>query len=146
VVAGAALLLAGYAYLGGSVAHKTWSLAQLEDQIKRAERSAAPVAADRERAVANLKFLDEFARLSPYAAQLELFARVAEKLPTNGARIVAWSYQNGDLQFTIYSPAAPPDILFYVKTYSAVERLADVTADRAEGNRSIRVKARVTKS
>ena len=146
VIAGAALLLAGYAYVGGSVAHKAWSVAQLDYQIQRAEHAAAPAVADRERALANLKFLDEFARLSPYPAQLELFARIAEKLPSNGARIIAWSYQNGDLQFTIFSPNSPPDILFYVKTYSAVERLADVTADRAEGNRSIRVKARVAKS
>jgi hypothetical protein len=145
LVAGAALLLAGYAYLGGSVAHKTWSLARLDEQIKQTELSAAPVAADREQALANLKFLDEFAKLSRYPAQLELFARIAEKLPSNGARIIAWSYQNGDLQFTIFSPNSPPDILFYVKTYSAVDRLADVTADRAEGNRSIRIKGRVAK-
>jgi hypothetical protein len=146
VFAGATLLLAGYAYLGGSVAHKAWSAAELDAKAKRAEQRSASAATDREQALTNLSFLDAFAKLRPYPSQLELFARIAEKLPSNGARVIAWSYQNGELQFTIFSPASPPDILFYVKTYSTVERLTDVTAERAEGNRSIRVKARIAKS
>jgi hypothetical protein len=146
VLAGAVLLLAGYAYLGGSAVHDAWSLAELDGRLQIAEHRSAPAVADRERALANLQFLSDFGKLNPYPSQLELFARVAEKLPANGARIIAWSYQNGELQFTIFSPASPPDILFYVKTYSSVERFTDVSADRAEGNRSVRVKVRLAKS
>jgi hypothetical protein len=145
-IAVAGLLLTGYCYLGGSLARDAWLLSQVEDRVQSAEQRSAPAAADRERALANLKFLNDFAKLSAYPSQLELLARVAEKLPANGARIIAWSYQNGDLQFTVFSPASSIDVLFYVKTYSTVERFTDVTADRAEGNRSIRVKARVVKS
>jgi hypothetical protein len=146
VLATAALLLAGHAYLGGSIARDAWTLSDLDGRMRSAERRSAPAISERERALTNVKFLGDFATLDPYPSQLELFARIAEKLPANGARIIAWSYQSGDLQFTIFSPNSPPDILFYVKTYSAVERLTDVTADRAEGNRSIRIKAHVTKS
>jgi hypothetical protein len=146
VIAVAGLLLAGYCYLGGSLAHDAWLSSELDDRLRSAEQRSTPAIADRERALTNLKFLDDSAKLSVYPSQLELFAHVAEKLPANGARIIAWSYQNGDLQFTIFSPASSVDVLFYVKTYSSVERFTDVTADRAEGNRSIRVKARVLKS
>lgn len=145
-IAVAGLLLTGYCYLGGSLGHDAWSLSQVEDRVRSAEQQSAPAVADRESALTNLKFLNDFGKLNVYPSQLELFARVAEKLPANGARIIAWSYQNGDLQFTIFSPVSSIDVLFYVKTYSAVERFTDVTADRAEGNRSIRVKARVSKS
>jgi hypothetical protein len=74
-----------------------------------------------------------------------LLARVAEKLPSNGAQIAAWSYQQGDLQFTVFSPASSLDILFYVKTYSAVEGFADVTADRAQSDRALRIKLHVAR-
>jgi hypothetical protein len=37
-------------------------------------------------------------------------------------------------------------MLFYVKTYSPVEGFTDVTADRAEGDRNLRMKLRLAKS
>ena len=80
------------------------------------------------------------------SVQLTLFARVAGQLPKNGARITTWSYQDGELQFTIASPAIAPDILFYVKTYSAVAGFTDVTADRADSDRSLRIKLRLARS
>jgi len=48
------------------------------------------------------------------------------------------------LSVTIASPL-PPDILFYVKTFSAVKGFTDVTADRAEGDKSLRLKLRVVR-
>jgi hypothetical protein len=82
--------------------------------------------------------------LNPFPSQFELFAKVAEKLPTNGARIVGWSYQQGELQFTIFSPSSI-DILFYVKTYSAVDGFTDVTAKTGEVEQTLRIKLRVAK-
>lgn len=144
-LAGVAVLLAGYGYFGAALAHHSLQLSDIQDRLQQAEQQAGPVLADRERALANLKFLNDFAKLNPYPSQLMLFAKVAEKLPLNGARITAWSYEQGELQFTVLSPSAV-DILFYVKAYSAVDGFTDVTANTAENDQTLRVKLRVAKS
>ena len=100
--------------------------------------------ADLDRARSNKDFLAKFAQLSPFPSQFELFAKIAEKMPTNGTRIVGWSYQQGELQFTIFSPSSI-DILFYVKTYSAVDGFTDVTAKSGEAEQTLRIKLRVAK-
>jgi len=96
---------------------------------------------DRVRAIENREFLAGFQKLTPYPPQFELLARVAAQLPKD-TRITGWSYEAGNLQFTIASPTSP-DLLFYVKSYAAVKGFTDVTADRAEGDRTLRVKLRV---
>src|SRR5205807_3581919 len=133
------------AYLAGSLARDARSLAEIDNRLGEAQHRAAPVIADREQAVANLDYLSGFAKLDPYSPQLSVLARVAENLPSNGAQLAAWSYQAGDLQFTIFSPASSLDILFYVKTYSSVPVFKDVAAERAEGPRSLRVKLHLAK-
>jgi hypothetical protein len=143
-LATAALLLAGYGYFGGVLARDAAALADLDGRLQQAEQRSAPAVADRARAVANLEFLENYRKLNPFPPQLALFARVAEKLPPNGARLTAWSYQQGELQFTIFSPTAI-DILFYVKTYSAVEGFADVTATAGDNEQSLRIKLRLAK-
>ena len=144
VLAGAGALLLAYGYFCGSLAHSALSLSAVEERLQAEERRSAPTVAERIRAMANLDFLHNFERLNPYPSQLTTFARVAEKLPGNGSRITAWSYQDGELQFTIASPV-PPDIPFYVKTYSSVEGFTDVTADRVDGDRGLRIKLRLSK-
>jgi hypothetical protein len=144
-LAGAALLLAAYAYLAGSLAHDARSLAEIGNRLGEAQYRAAPVIADREGALANLDYLAGFAKLDPYPPQLSVFARVAENLPSNGAQLASWAYQSGDLQFTVFSPASSLDILFYVKAYSSVPGFTDVAAERAEGPRSLRVKLHLAK-
>jgi hypothetical protein len=136
--------MAGCGYLGGSLAHDAMSMSAVEKRLRIAEQRSAPIIAERSRALANREFLDNFARLDPYPSQFALFARVAEKLPPNGSRITAWSYQDGDLQFTILSQATP-DILFYVKTYSSVEGFTEVAADRADSERGLRIKLRLAR-
>jgi hypothetical protein len=143
-VAGAGLLLAGYGYLSGSLAHDAMSMSAVENRLRAAEQRSAPTIAERSRALANREFLDNFAKLNPYPSQFALFAQVAEKLPPNGSRITAWTYQDGDLQFTILSPATP-DVLFYVKTYSSVEGFTEVAADRADSERGLRIKLRLAR-
>jgi hypothetical protein len=143
-VAGAGVLMAACGYLGGSLAHDAMSMSAVEKRLRIAEQRSAPIIAERSRALANREFLDNFARLDPYPSQFALFARVAEKLPPNGSRITAWSYQDGDLQFTILSQATP-DILFYVKTYSSVEGFTAVAADRADSERGLRMKLRLAR-
>jgi hypothetical protein len=145
VLAGAALLLAGYGYLGGSLARDALSLAEIDHRLFEAQHRSAPAIADREQALANVDYLTGFAKLDPYPPQLAPLARVAENLPSNGAQLAAWSYQSGDLQFTVFSPVSSLDILFYVKTYSAIPGFTDVTAERAEGPRSLRIKLHLSR-
>jgi hypothetical protein len=143
-VAGAGLLLAAYGYLSGSLVHDAMSMSAVEKRLRVAEQRSAPIIAERGRALANREFLDNFTKLDPYPSQFTLFARVAEKLPANSSRLTAWSYQDGDLQFTILS-AATPDVLFYVRTYSAVEGFTEVAADRADSERGLRIKLRLAR-
>jgi hypothetical protein len=138
------VLLAAYGYVSGSLAHDEMATAAVETRLRAAEQRSAPTIAERGRASANREFLDSFAKLNPYPSQFALFAKVAEKLPPNGSRITAWTYQDGDLQFTILSPATP-DVLFYVKTYSSVEGFTEVAADRADSERGLRIKLRLAK-
>jgi hypothetical protein len=144
IIVGAGVLLAACGYLTGSLAHDLMAISAVEKRLGIAEQRSAPIIAERSRALANREFLDNFAKLNPYPSQFALFAQVAEKLPPNGSRITAWSYQDGDLQFTILSPAAP-DILFYVKTYSSVEGFTEVNADRADSERGLRIKLRLAR-
>ena len=144
-IAGAGALLAAYSYFGGSLAQDAQALSDIEARLAGAERRSAPAVTDRERALDNLAFLDGFANLDPYPSQLTLLARVAEKLPSNGAQIGAWSYQHGELQFTVFSPTSSLDILFYVKTFSSVDGFTDVSADRAQGDRTLRIKLRLAR-
>ena len=144
-IAGAGVLLAAYGYLGGSLAHDARALSDIEGRLAGAERRSAPAVTDRERALGNLVFLDDFSKLDPYPSQLTLLARVAEKLPSNGAQIAAWSYQRGELQFTVFSPTSALDILFYVKTYSSVDGFTDVSADHVQGDRTLRTKLRLAR-
>jgi hypothetical protein len=144
-LAGAALVLGAYAYLGGSLVRDAGSLAEIDNRLAEAQHRTAPVIANREGALANLDYLAGLAKLDPYPPQLSVLARVAENLPKNGAQLAAWSYQTGDLQFTVFSPASSLDILFYVKTYSSVPGFTDVAAERAEGPRSLRVKLHLAK-
>ena len=118
---------------------------EIDNRLGEAQNRAAPIIADREKALANFDYLSAFANLDPYPPQLSVLARVAENLPSNGAQIAAWSYQSGDLQFTVFSPASSLDILFYVKTYSSVPGFNEVAAERAEGPRSLRVKLHLAK-
>jgi hypothetical protein len=141
VTAGAGVLLVAYGYLGGGVARDAMALSDLEKRVHSLEAEKAPVVSDRVRAIQNREFLAGFQKLIPYPSQFELFARVAGQLPKE-ARITGWSYEDGNLQFTI-AGQQPPDLLFYVKSYAAVTGFTDVTADRAEGERTLRVKLRV---
>jgi hypothetical protein len=143
-VAGAGLLLAAYGYLGGSLVHDAMSMSAVEKRLRVAEQRSAPIIAERSRALANREFLDNFSKLDLYPSQFALFARVAEKLPANGSRLTAWSYQDGDLQFAILSPATA-DVLFYVKAYSSVEGFTEVAADRADSERGLRIKLRLAR-
>jgi hypothetical protein len=144
ILVGAGLLITGYGYFGGALVHDALTLSAVEDRLQRTERQAAPVVADRDRAISNEDFLARFAELSPFPSQFELFAKIAEKLPTNGSRIIAWSYHQGELQFTIFSPSSI-DILFYVRTYAAVDGFTDVTAKSGEADQTLRIKLRVAK-
>lgn len=142
-VAAACILLALYGYFGGSLGHDLHALSQVEQKLAAVQLASAPVMADREAALESLGFLNAFAALDAYPTQLTLLARVAEKLPANGAQVINWSYRQGDLQFVVFSPVSPPDELFYVKAYSLVDAFTGVTADRAVVDRSLRVKLQV---
>ena len=141
VTAGAVVLVVAYGYLGGGVARDAVALSDLENRVRSLEAEKAPVVDDRVRAIQNREFLAGFQKLIPYPPQFELFARVAAHLPKE-SRITGWSYEDGSLQFTI-AASTQPDLLFYVKNYAAVTGFTDVTADRAEGERTLRVKLRI---
>src|SRR5260370_16647400 len=80
-LAGAALVLAAYAYLGGSLVGDARSLAEVDNRLGEIQHRAAPVIADREQALANLDYLSGFAKLDPYPSQLTVLPRIPENLP-----------------------------------------------------------------
>ena len=54
-------------------------------------------------------------------------AQVAEKLPRNGAKLVEWFYQSGELRFTVESAAIDPR--FYVEAFQSVAIFHEVKSE-----------------
>lgn len=138
----AALAMAGYAYLGAQWLHTEQERAGLVDTVARLTRAADPVFVDRAAAENSLQMARALVELDPYPNPLEILARVAEKLPSNGSRLGDWNYQTGDLQFTISAPQSL-DTSFYVRTYQNTKGFTDVSADRGNDDHSLRIHIRV---
>lgn len=138
----AAFALAGYAYLGAQWLRIDQARSDLVDVVATLTKTNHPIVVDRIAAQSSLQMVQGLVSLDPYPNPLEILARIAEKIPTNGSKLADMNYQTGDLQFTVVSPQSP-DTAFYVRTYEGVKGFSDVSADRGNDDRSLHMHMRV---
>lgn len=142
VVAGAVVLsaLAGwygaqwYA-LDGLVQSAAAEVAQLEaesSQVLKAQR-AATAALERLRVLTGLR---------PYPDQLQLMARVAESLPSNGAHLSRWSFERGQLDLTVAAPAALSSS-FLVEALQRQNELVEVQTEPGTETNAVNLRMKV---
>jgi hypothetical protein len=137
---------AGYALLIGLMIGQSFgnrnALDSIEADLAAATKDAQPRAGERSDARAALDAVTRLAALSPYPSQLDLFTRVTGILPRNGTKVTDWSYQSGQLEFTVSAPSGI-DAPAYVKAFQNVPGFANVSADHAGSDKVLKIKLKV---
>ncbi len=128
----ACVAIAPFAYQIGQVAALGLERSRYEASIKAMEASAAPVLAARDSALRNAARVRQIEALRPYPAPLEVMARIAEVLPTNGTVFQDFSYQQPDVRFTLTGQPTF-DATFFVRALSAIPIFTDVNAENSAG-------------
>jgi hypothetical protein len=118
------------------------TLSRIDTDVAAATGAAQPRMAERADARSALDAVTRLQALSPYPSQLELFVKVAEMIPRNGTKVTEWSFQTGELEFTVDAPTgivAPA----YVKALQGVSGFTDVSADHVGGEKVLKIKLKV---
>jgi hypothetical protein len=114
----------------------------VDADVAEAAKTAQPRVAERAEALSALDAVVRLQALSPYPTQLDLFVKLADILPRNGTKLTQWSFQAGELEFTVVAPTgieAPA----YVKVLQNVPGFADVSAEHVGNDKTLKVKLRV---
>jgi hypothetical protein len=127
------VLLLPILYHGATLAKVVGAAGRAEAELVRAREDAAPVAIARGAALADLDCVDA------------LLARVGGQLPANGTALGDWTFQNGDLRFTLTNQA-PLDASFFVRLFEASHLFERVTAEPSGDGRLLTVVAKVKPS
>jgi hypothetical protein len=102
-------------------------LSEVQTQIDALSTETTPILDARTQTLADKITVERLMGLNRYPSQLELMAQVAEKLPRNGAKLVEWFYQAGELRFTVESAAIDPR--FYVEAFQSVPIFQEVKSE-----------------
>ena len=119
------ILLFGWQFI--SVWKWQQSLTEIQAKIDALSTQTTPILDARTQTLADKATAERLIGLNRYPSQLELIAQVAEKLPRNGAKLVEWFYQAGELRFTVESSAIDPR--FYVEAFQSVTIFHDVKSE-----------------
>lgn len=133
------LFLAGYSYLGAEWLRVSWSISALEGQIAAHSADIAPITRARSAAIDDVTAVRRLNDLDPYPSQLKLMALVASILPKNETRLTQWSYDHGQLEFSVAADQ-PLDATFFVRTLERLDQFDGVSAERAGGDNSLRIR------
>ncbi|MEZ5671023.1 MAG: hypothetical protein R3E08_01025 [Thiotrichaceae bacterium] len=103
------------------------ALTDVQTQIDALSTETTPILEARTQTLANKTIVERLIGLNRYPSQLELMAQVAEKLPRNGAKLIEWFYQAGELRFTVESASIDPR--FYVEAFQSVAIFHEVKSE-----------------
>ena len=120
------------------------SVNQIQQQVEALNKQVTPILAARTQAIANQQRFEQLKTLSTaQPLQLELMAKVAEKLPKqNPVRFINWSYQFKELRFTIEADE-PLDPTKYIKIFQSLAFLTEVKVDTFTDPKKLILKMRV---
>lgn len=142
IAAAAALVLALPLLYQGSQLARLWKeQIRIEGALARAQTAAMPISTDRAAAMEAIACSDTIAKLEPYPSQLHLLARVAEQIPNPTIALSDWSFQSGDLRFTV-SHQGQFDAAAFLRAFSAQPDFERVTGS-ATNDKSYAMNARV---
>jgi hypothetical protein len=141
--AAAVVLLVGYGYYGAEWLRLGFDTAAVERGIARASIAVAPMTEARAAALASEAMIERLHALDRYPSQLAVMAQVADILPKNETHLTEWSYDRGQLEFTV-AAAHPLDATFFVRALDRVLRFKAVSAERAGGGSDNSLRIRLT--
>jgi hypothetical protein len=135
----AAAFLMGYGYLGAEWLRLVWNISAIERQVAAYSADIAPITHARATAMDDAATIRRLYELDPYPSQLALMAQVANMLPKNETHLAGWSYDRGQLEITVAADH-PLDATFFVRTLERIDRFNGVSAERAGGDNSLRIR------
>lgn len=127
-VAAMVVLALPIAYEGAALARLKLKAASVERSLADLRRQADPVIRARLAAQTAMECVRALLALDPYPDQLALLARVGGQLPPNGTTLGDWSFQNGELRFTVAHQNAL-DSSQYVRLFEALNMFERVRAE-----------------
>jgi hypothetical protein len=130
------------AYEGAALVRLTLAARAAEASLADLRRKADPVTQARLRAEAAMDCVRQLLQLDPYPDQLTLLARVGGQLPPNGTALGDWSFQNGELRFTL-THQVPLDSSHYVRLFEALQIFERVRAEPQGDGRTLAIQARL---
>ena len=141
-VAAAVLLTVGYGYFGAEWLRLHWAVSGIEAQIAAAANETRPITHARAAAIGDIAAIKQLHDLNPYPGQLTLMARVANILPKNETHFTGWTYDRGQLEITL-GAGHPLDATFFVRALDKVPGFKNVSAERAGGDNTLRIRLNV---
>lgn len=141
-LAAAAVMLLPLAYEGAALARLSLKTAEAQARLVELGREAAPILNARGAALAALDCVRALLQLDPYPSQISLLAKVGAQLPPNGTALGDWSFQNGEVRFTLTHPSQL-DSLEYVRRFEALQLFERVRAEPQGDGRVLVVQAKV---
>jgi hypothetical protein len=103
----------------------------LQKEIETLNEKANPILTAKSQTIEEQKHVERLLGLDLYPNNLELMAKIAEKLPQN-IKIIEWHYQTGELSFSIEGGTIEPS--YYVSTYQAIPLFSDVKSNSKMAN------------
>jgi hypothetical protein len=127
-VAAMVVLALPFAYEGTALARLKLKTASVERSLADLRQKADPVMRARLAAQTAMECVRALLVLDPYPDQLALLAKVGGQLPPNGTTLGDWSFQNGELRFTVAHPN-PLDSSLFVRLFEALNMFERVRAE-----------------
>jgi hypothetical protein len=141
-IAAAIVLALPMIYEGAALAHLKVRSARAEASLAQLRQRAEPVLRARTAAETALDCVRALLQLDPYPDQLALLAKVGGQLPPNGTALGDWSFQNGELRFTL-THSNPLDSSYYVRLFEALNMFERVRAEPQGDGRTLVIQAKV---
>jgi len=138
-------LLVGYGYLGAEWLRLHSAVSDLETKIAEASSHNRPITRARTVAIEDAAAVTRLRALDAYPGQLALMARVTNILPKNETHFTGWAYDRGQLEITL-GASHPLDATFFVRALDRVPGFKNVSAERAGGDNTLRIRLTVEPS
>jgi hypothetical protein len=141
-IAAAIMLILPLVYEGAALTRLKVRSARAEASLAELRQRAEPVLRARTAAETALDCVRALLQLDPYPDQLALLAKVGGQLPPNGTALGDWSFQNGELRFTL-THQNPLDSSFYVRLFEGLNLFERVRAEPQGDGRTLVIQAKV---
>jgi hypothetical protein len=111
------------------------ALQQLQSHLDELNDKATPVLTARTAAMNYKRAAERLFTLNSQISQIELMALVVDKLPQQGAKVVEWAYQSGELKVTIEANSIDPR--YYVENFQSQPLFLDVKSENGRSSNQI---------